>query len=166
VLAGRDPSTVYGQLAGLGNAGVFILMALVSVAVVVFFRRHDRSEHENLWTTMVAPTLAAIAMCSLVVFALANFDLVVGASSANFVLLILLAASFVIGLVIAAEMKRRRPADYETPRRRRTLTLTSTDSSPDPASAQQRSRSGRLKTPRRSCTPTTTPRSAATKKPG
>src|SRR5262249_12091968 len=27
VLAGRDPSLVYAQLAGLGNAGVFILMA-------------------------------------------------------------------------------------------------------------------------------------------
>jgi hypothetical protein len=52
-------------------------------------------------------------MFSLVVFALANFDLIVGASSANFVLLIVLAASFVIGLVIAAEMTRRRPADYE-----------------------------------------------------
>lgn len=113
VIADRDPNLVYGQLAGLGNAGVFILMALVSVAVVVFFRRHERSQHENLWATLIAPALAAIAMFALVTFALANFDLVVGESSANFVLLIVLAGSFVIGLAVAMHMKARRPADYQ-----------------------------------------------------
>jgi amino acid transporter len=113
VLAGRDPSLVYGQLAGLGNAGVFILMALVSIAVVVFFRGHERRQDESRWSTTIAPALAAVAMFALVIFALSNFDLVVGSSSANFILLIVLAASFVIGLVIAAVMKARRPADFE-----------------------------------------------------
>lgn len=112
VLAGRDPSLVYGQLAGLGNAGVFILMALVSVAVVVFFRRHNHNEHETLWATTIAPALAAVAMSALVIFALSNFDLVVGASSANYILLIVLGASFVVGLLIAAIMKARRPDDF------------------------------------------------------
>jgi amino acid transporter len=112
VLAGSDPSKVYGQLAGLGNAGVFILMALVSVAVVVWFRRNSTVNRESTWATLVAPAIAAVAMFSLVIFALSNFDLVVGTSSANFVLLIVLAASFAVGLVIAAVMKARRPADY------------------------------------------------------
>jgi amino acid transporter len=113
VIADRDPNIVYGQLAGLGNAGVFILMALVSVAVVTFFARHPRRSDETLWATTIAPVLAAVAMFALVIFALSNFDLVVGASSANFVLLIALAASFAIGLIIAAWMKRRRPETFE-----------------------------------------------------
>jgi hypothetical protein len=113
VVADRDPSIVYGQLAGLGNAGVFILMALVSVAVVVFFARHDRRSDETLWATTVAPALAAVAIFALVTFALSNFDLVVGSSSANVVLLSVLAASFLIGVVIAAWMRSRRPAAFE-----------------------------------------------------
>jgi amino acid transporter len=112
VVADRDPSIVYGQLAGLGNAGVFILMALVSVAVVAFFARHERRQDETLWSTTIAPAVAAIAMFALVIFALSNFDLVVRSSSANFILLIVLAASFAVGLVIAAWMKRRRPVAY------------------------------------------------------
>ncbi|MEE6165487.1 MULTISPECIES: APC family permease [unclassified Mycolicibacterium] len=113
VLADRDPSIVYGQLAGLGNAGVFILMALVSVAVVVFFARHERRSDETVWATTIAPALAAVALFALVIFALSNFDLVVGSSSANMVLLSVLAASFLIGVVIAAWMRSRRPAAFE-----------------------------------------------------
>ncbi|WP_173009959.1 APC family permease [Mycolicibacterium sp. P9-64] len=112
VLTNNDPAVTYAQLAGLGNAGVFILMALVSVAVVVFFRRHPTTTPHNTWATMVAPSIAAIAMTSLVAFALANFDLVVGASSANTLLLAVLATSFSAGLVVAAVMKARRPAAF------------------------------------------------------
>ncbi|OMB79428.1 hypothetical protein A5743_13635 [Mycolicibacterium conceptionense] len=112
VLAGCDPNVVYGQLAGLGNAGVFILMALVSVAVVVFFARHKRRGNETLWATAIAPAIAAIAMFALVIFALSNFDLVVGASSANVLLLGVLAGSFLIGLIVAARLKASRPHDF------------------------------------------------------
>jgi amino acid transporter len=112
VLAGSDPAVVYAQLAGLGNAGVFILMALVSVAVVVWFRRNTPTTRQGAWATLVAPSIAATAMTCLVVFALVNFDLVVGDSSANGLLLAALAASFGAGLIVAAVMKARRPDDF------------------------------------------------------
>ncbi|KUI31710.1 APC family permease [Mycobacterium sp. GA-2829] len=111
-VADRDPGVVYGQLAGLGNAGVFILMALVSVAVVAFFARHDRRADESRWATTIAPAVSAVAMFALVLFALSNFDLVVGASSANVILLGALTAAFVVGLLVAAWMKKRRPDDF------------------------------------------------------
>lgn len=113
VIAGNDPAIVYGQLAGLGSAGVFILMALVSVAVVAWFRRHGKEADEGVWTTLIAPLISTVAMFALVVFALANFELVVGESDANFILQLVLAASFGAGLVTAAVMKVRRPADFE-----------------------------------------------------
>lgn len=112
VMAGSDPAITYAQLAGLGNAGVFILMALVSVAVVVWFRRHGAGTGQSLWATLVAPAISAAAMTCLVVFALTNFDLVVGASSANAILLAILAVAFVAGLIVAAVMKARRPEDF------------------------------------------------------
>ena len=58
------------------------------------------------------PAVAAVAMFALVIFALSNFDLVVGASSANVLLLGVLAGSFLIGLLIAARMKFSRPTDF------------------------------------------------------
>ncbi|MEN2509875.1 APC family permease [Gordonia polyisoprenivorans] len=111
-LAHSDPAKAYGQLAGLGNAGVFILMALVSVAVVVWFRRHGREKGERLWATTIAPSISAIAMISLVGFALFNFDLVAGESSSNWILLLVLAGSFVAGLIVATVVKIRRPEQF------------------------------------------------------
>lgn len=52
------------------------------------------------------------AMFALVIFALAKLDLIVGESSANFVLLTVLVSSFVIGLAIAMHMKAHRLTDY------------------------------------------------------
>lgn len=110
-VAGRDPSVVYGQLAGLGNAGIFTLMALVSIAVVVWFQRNGK-QGAGVWATLVAPLISAIAMVALVGFALANFDLVAGDAAGNQILLVLLGASFVAGLVLAAYLKARRPAAF------------------------------------------------------
>jgi amino acid transporter len=112
VLADSDPAKVYGQLAGLGNAGVFILMALVSAAVVVWFRKNRGATAEGTWSTIIAPSISTVAMVALVTFALLNFDLVVGASSANVLLLGVLAASFVAGLTVALVMRARRPSNY------------------------------------------------------
>ncbi|MFC9550208.1 APC family permease [Rhodococcus sp. NPDC056960] len=112
-VAGSDPSMAYAQLAGLGNAGVFILMALVSVAVVAWFRRNGKDTGEGAWATLVAPTISAVAMTALVTFALANFELVAGESDSNSILLAVLGAAFVAGLVTAAVMKAKRPADFE-----------------------------------------------------
>lgn len=113
VLAGSDPSVVYAQLAGLGNAGVFVLMALVSIAVVVWFRRKGTDTGERTWSTLIAPLISAIVMSGLVGFALANFDLVAGESDANTVLLLVLAGSFIAGLITAAVMKAKRPAAFQ-----------------------------------------------------
>lgn len=96
----------------MGSAGVLILMTLVSVAVIVWFRRHRAFTQESPWTTVIAPGIATVAMGCLVVFALTNFDLVAGASSANGALLAALLASFLAGLVVAAVMKARRPEDF------------------------------------------------------
>lgn len=111
-VAGTDPAVAYGQLAGLGNAGVFVLMTLVSAAVVVWFRRNRTVRQESVWVTTVAPGVSAVALTALLVFALLNFNLVAGDADGNTVLLLALASAFVIGFVVASVIKVRRPNDF------------------------------------------------------
>lgn len=113
-LLGSDPGVAYAQLAGLGSTGIIFLMALVSVAVVVWFLVKDRKSPENIWKSLIAPVIAAVVLIAVVVYALANFEFVVGGGPGeNLVLLLALGGVFVAGIVIASVIKVRRPADYD-----------------------------------------------------
>ncbi|WP_281360363.1 APC family permease [Curtobacterium citreum] len=104
-----DPSTVYAQLAGLGGAGVLLLMVLVSVAVVVWFARQRRQHTATIWSSVIAPAVAAIVLTALTVFAISNFDLVAGTKGAVWVLLGIVVVTFAAGFLIPSW--RRRAAD-------------------------------------------------------
>jgi amino acid transporter len=105
-IAGSDPSAVYSQLAGLGNAGVLILMALVSVSVIVWFRTHGRDRGEGRFATVYAPVVAGAGMAALVVYALWNFDLVTGSTGlVNWLLIAVLVIAFIAGLGRALHMR-------------------------------------------------------------
>ena len=113
-ILGSDPGVVYAQLAGLGSVGIIFLMALVSVSVVVWFRVKDRTSPENIWKSLIAPVIAAVILIAVDVYAIANFELVVGgAPGQNLILLVTLGVVFLAGIVIASVIKVRRPADYE-----------------------------------------------------
>jgi amino acid transporter len=100
IISGSNPSTVYAQLAGLGGAGVLVLMVLVSVAVIVWFARHRGRHGLSPWSTVIAPSVAAVALTALVTFALGNFDLVAGSQGAVWVLLAIVIAAFSAGAII------------------------------------------------------------------
>jgi amino acid transporter len=60
-LAGMDPVTqVFAWMAGTATLGVLALMALTSVAVLVFFRR-SRAD-TRVWHTLVAPALGLLGL--------------------------------------------------------------------------------------------------------
>lgn len=114
IVAGSDPDLTYAQLAGVGSTGVIILMALVSVAVVVWFRRNPKLDGENLWKTFIAPLISAAFMFALLIFALTNYDLVVGGAPGEYDwLLLFLALPLVIGLIVAPVLRSRRPEQYD-----------------------------------------------------
>lgn len=114
LLAGTDPSTLYGQLGGLGSTGILILMAMVSLAVVVWFRRNpDLRRHTVGWNALVAPLAAFAAFSTIVVLVVLHFELVVGGNAGQSLgLLIVLGAALFGGMVLAIFFRYSRPRLY------------------------------------------------------
>lgn len=114
VISGADPGQFYGQMAGLGSTGVLVLMALVSLAVAVFFFRKGVPASENAWKVFIAPIVSAIALTAVVVFAIMRFDLVVGGEPGqNLGLLCVLGASLLLGILFATYVRSAKPQIYE-----------------------------------------------------
>lgn len=112
---GSDPSLLYGQFAGLGSTGVIFLMALLSISVIVWFSKKESEDrgHYSKWKTVIAPLISAISMSAIFVYVILNFEQVAGGSPGeNLSLLLILAAAFVGGLVIASVLKKNRPDQY------------------------------------------------------
>ncbi|MDR7159880.1 APC family permease [Arthrobacter sp. BE255] len=113
VISGADPGQFYGQMAGLGSTGVLVLMALVSLAVAVFFFRKGVPASENAWKVFIAPIVSAVALTAVVVFAIMRFELVVGGEPGqNLGLLYVLGASLVLGILFAAYVRSAKPQIY------------------------------------------------------
>lgn len=113
VISSVDPGQFYGQMAGLGSTGVLVLMALVSLAVAVFFFRKGVPASENVWKVFIAPIVSAVALTAVVVFAIMRFELVVGGEPGqNLGLLYVLGASLVLGIVVAAYLRSVKPQIY------------------------------------------------------
>ncbi|ORA39078.1 APC family permease [Mycobacterium aquaticum] len=98
------------QLFGLATVGILTLMALVSFAVIVWFSRKGIPADANVFKCYVAPGLATITLGGTVVLSVLHFDLVVGGEPGqNLGLLIVLAASLVIGAGLALYFRSAKP---------------------------------------------------------
>jgi len=87
MLAGADPfAELYAWLVGVGTLGVLVMQATTSIAVVVFFLRKRRNEFRP-WSSAVAPILSALGLVAAVYLAVANWDILAGATSGIPVLL-------------------------------------------------------------------------------
>jgi amino acid transporter len=106
-VAGSDPVLqLFTWMSGLATVSILLLMVLTSVAVLAFFARSrvDR----RAWHTRVAPALGTLGLLGIVGLVLANFTtLISGDAALATVLLAVIAAAFVLGVVVALV---RRPA--------------------------------------------------------
>ncbi|MEU9884002.1 APC family permease [Sphaerisporangium sp. NPDC051011] len=111
LLLGLDPITeVYTWFSGAATLGVIALMALTSISVIAFHRRYHADT--PLWGSVVAPVLSLIGLGFVLYMIVRNFDLLVGTNAAATAILVALAASFVIGAVVTAVTRARRPDRY------------------------------------------------------
>jgi len=105
-----EPITLYTWMSGAAVLGLVALMALASVAVIVFFRRHKTGQ--PLWQTLVAPVIATLGLGAILVMVVVNFGLLVGGDTVSVVMEVIMAAGFIVGLVVALVMRSRRPEAY------------------------------------------------------
>ena len=113
--AGRWPpmSDMFFWLGTTGGLGVLILLAVTSVAVVVFFARDPRGE--AAWPRLIAPALAAVALTGMIVLAVQHYALLLGVTSgspAAWALPGSYAAVAIAGLVWGLILRTRRPGVY------------------------------------------------------
>jgi amino acid transporter len=111
IVAGLDPVTVVFTLAGAASSlGVVILMTLVSLAMMVFFRRVDTGK--GVWHTWIAPAISTVGLAVILVLVITNFSLLTGTQSQAFGVMGFVLASFVVGAVGALVLRARRPDVY------------------------------------------------------
>ena len=108
MLVGADPvTTLFFWGSGIAVVGVVSLYVLVSVAAVVFFRKNPDKDPRR-WHTQIAPALAALVLAGALVLIVANFPtLISGSAGVAAVLALTVPVFFLIGLALAAAMKRR-----------------------------------------------------------
>lgn len=100
LFSASDPAVLISQFGGLGSTGILALMALVSLAVMVWFHRHtDVRLKFTPWQVFFAPFIAFAAFSLIVVLVVMHFELVVGGDSGQSLGLLL-----VLGLALAGGM--------------------------------------------------------------
>ncbi|HXH35212.1 MAG TPA: APC family permease [Plantibacter sp.] len=117
---GLDPVLqVFTWFAGVATLAIAILMAVTSLAVIVYFAR--TKQDRRLWNTVIAPGLGFIGLVGSAIVIIVFFPMLVGDVDASgnptfgtvsAVLLALIVVCPIIGLFQAAYLKRRRPAAY------------------------------------------------------
>jgi amino acid transporter len=114
LLGGTDPSLLVSQFGGLGSTGILALMALVSLAVIVWFqRRPDIRLKFTTWQVVIAPSIAFAAFSVIIILVVMHFELVVGGDSGQSLgLLLILGTSFVGGILAAVYFRFLRPQIY------------------------------------------------------
>lgn len=111
-VAGLDPvAEVYTWLSGAATLGVIVLMALTSVAVLVFFRAR-RDARTGLWSTTIAPAIALVCLGAVTYLVIKNFSALVPSPVVANVLLVVLVATYAVGVGVALVFRARRPQAY------------------------------------------------------
>lgn len=109
-----DPAVLISQFGGLGSTGILALMALVSLAVIVWFRRQtDVRPRFIAWQVVFAPLIAFAAFSLIIVLVVMHFELVVGGDSGQSLgLLLVLGIALTGGIGTAVYFRLSRPEVY------------------------------------------------------
>lgn len=110
LLAGADPfDSLYAWSVGLGTVAIIVLQFSACIAVIGFFRRVRTGR--SLWTTVIAPALAACGLGFALVISVVYFDSMTGVSHGPVTWLpILVPIVAVIGLLWGRRRRRTHDA--------------------------------------------------------
>lgn len=105
--------TLFTWLTNTGALGLVLLMAVVSLAVIGYFRRDPRDVGAG--SRLVAPILAFLALSTVLVLIVANFNVLLGqveSDATTFVLPGLIVVAGIGGVAWALVLRSRRPDVY------------------------------------------------------
>jgi len=108
-------TVMFFWLGTTGGFGVLILLAVTSLAVIVFFGRDPHGE--GTWARMTAPALATIALAAIVVLAVWHYNTLLGVapgSVAAWAFPAAYAAVAALGAGWGLVLRTRRPHVYAT----------------------------------------------------
>jgi amino acid transporter len=104
---------VYGLMAVMGVVSILAIQALVSIAILNYFRTHHAAE-QHWWTTILAPIIATVTQAYVLYLAISHLDFLgSGYSYAKWLVWGDLAI-WLAGLGYAVYLKRTNRAKYET----------------------------------------------------
>jgi amino acid transporter len=105
--------TLFSWLPNTGALGLVLLMTLVSIAVIMYFRRDPRGV--GIGSRVIAPVLATLALGTIFILILTNFDVLLGQTESNAVSYILPAIVVVpgiAGVIWGLVLRRSKPELY------------------------------------------------------
>jgi amino acid transporter len=103
---------IYTMLAILGTMLLLVLQAVVSIAILLYFRRHH-AEDANIFATTIAPIIAFLAQLYLVYLLIGNLSTFGGVGSFGSNIPWIGAAIIVIGLIWGFALKKLAPEAYK-----------------------------------------------------
>ncbi|RSM64187.1 amino acid permease [Kibdelosporangium aridum] len=113
-IAGREPIfELFTWLGVTASTGVVMIMIMVSLSVIMFFR--GRGGPETVWQRVIAPALATVLLTAILFLILANFDVLVGTekdSPLRWILPGLLVLAAIAGFVRSVVLRNSKPAVY------------------------------------------------------
>lgn len=104
---------LYGLMALFGTTLILVAQAVVSIAIIVYFRREHPEDH-HWFETLVAPVIAFVAQLVVIGMLLANLDfLSAGYSFAKWIpwLVVAIIGAGILGAIV---MKRTSPGKYDS----------------------------------------------------
>lgn len=112
-VAGADP---YLQLLlwvnSPGVLGIIVLQGLTAISVIVFFRKNRALA--RAWYVVPAAIVATVLMVAVSALMMSNITLLTNSTGiVNVVIIAIVPVSFIIGMIWAEVLKRRRPEAYE-----------------------------------------------------
>lgn len=105
--------TLFTWLTNTGAMGLVLLMAVIALSVIGYFRRNPNSS--GPWTTIISPIIAFIFLFSVYVLIVANFNVLMDQPETNaltFVLPLLVVVPGIIGIFWGMALKTSKPEIY------------------------------------------------------
>ncbi|MFV0434056.1 MAG: APC family permease [Leucobacter sp.] len=105
--------TMFTWLTNTGAAALVLLMAIISLAVIMFFRK--RPHELGVWTTVIAPVISGLALLWVFIMILMNFQLMLDQEEPDLTTFLLPGLIFIAGIagiIWGVVMRSKKPEVY------------------------------------------------------